>query len=295
MMLGVSAAALLGTAVLGGLMLLPSSTLTEAAEAPTPPPEALAQSTQLPSSAASPGDVLPLPPEPPRLADGPEYEVCLTLLRTEPEDAIAMAEALEQRGIAVEGARHCMALALLAAGEAERAADRLERLASASHASALARAAVFAQASQAWTMANQPGRAYAASTLALTLSPEDPALLVDRALAAAGLGRYDEALLDLDHALKLEPGRPDTLTFRAAALRHLDRQAEAMQAVEEALKQAPGQSEALLERGILKQLRGDTAGARADWQNAIANAPDSAAADLARQNLALNEAGPRRR
>lgn len=294
MLLGATAIALLGVAMVGGAMLLPSAGLTEAAEAPTPPPEALAPNATPP---AMPGqdEALPLPPEPPRLADGPEYEACLTLLRTEPEDAIAMAEALEQRGIAVEGARHCLALALLAAGEPDRAAERLERLASSSHASALARAAVYAQASQAWMMANQPGRAYAASTLALTLSPEDPALLVDRALAAASLARYDEALLDLDHALKLEPGRPDTLTFRAAALRHLDRQAEAMQAVEEALKLAPGQAEALLERGILKQLRGDTAGARADWQGTIANAPDSAAADLARQNLALNEAGPRRR
>lgn len=292
MLLGASAAALLGSVVAGGILLWPSATLTEAAEAPTPPPEVRAPGTP---AAPAPGSTLPLPPEPPRVAEGPEYEACLTLLRTEPEDAIAMAEALEQRGIAVEGARHCMALALLAAGEPERAAPRLERLASSSSAGALARAATYAQASQAWTMAGEPGRAYAASTLALTLSPEDPALLVDRALAAASLGRYDEALLDLDHALKLEPGRADTLTFRAAALRHLDRQADAMQAIEEALKIAPDTPEALLERGILKQLKGDTAGARRDWQATIASAPDSAAADLARQNLALNEAGPRRR
>ncbi len=295
MLLGASAAALLGLAGAGTVLLWPTPGQTEAAEPQTPPPEALTPAPTPSPNAPSPDDSLPLPPEPPRLADGAEYEACLTLLRTDPEDAMAMAEALEQRGIAVVGARHCMALALLAAGEPERAAERLERLAATSSASALARAAVYAQASQAWTMANQPGRAYAASTLALALSPEDPAMLVDRALAAASLGRYAETLLDIDHALKLEPGRADTLTFRAAALRHLDRQAEAMQAVEEALKIAPGTPEALLERGILKQLKGDTAGARADWQETIAQAPDSAAADLARQNLALNEAGPRRR
>ena len=50
-----------------------------------------------------------------------------------------------------------------------------------------------------------------------------------------------------------------------------------------------------LERGIIRQLRGDTAGARADWERTIEVAPDSSAADLAQQNLALNEAGPRRR
>jgi tetratricopeptide (TPR) repeat protein len=291
MLLGLSAAALLTAIAAGGILLLPSSTATEAAEPRlAPPPEA--QAPVLPP--ATPEDLLPLPPEPPRLTDSPEYEACLTLLRSDPENALSTAETWEQHG-GGEGARHCAALAMLALGEPDRAAERLERLASASPASALARAMVFAQASQAWTMANQPGRAYAASTLALMLSPEDPSLLVDRALAAGSLGRYAETLLDLDHALKLEPGRPDTLVYRAAALRHLDRLPEAMNTVDDALKLEPGQAEALLERGILKQLKGDTAGARADWQQAVENAPDSAAADLARQNLALNEAGPRRR
>jgi regulator of sirC expression with transglutaminase-like and TPR domain len=57
----------------------------------------------------------------------------------------------------------------------------------------------------------------------------------------------------------------------------------------------PDSAEALLERGILRQMGGDPAGAQADWERAIALAPDSAAADLARQNLTLNEVGPRRR
>jgi hypothetical protein len=39
-------------------------------------------------------------------------------------------------------------------------------------------------------------------------------------------------------------------------------------------------------------LAGDTEGARMDWERAIEIAPHSAAADLAFQNLALNEAGP---
>lgn len=293
MALGMSAAAVLTVTGAGAVFWLHSTTLTEAAEPrPAPPPEA--QAAPAPPAEMPPDNSLPLPPEPPRLTDSPEYDTCLTLLRTDPEDALAMAEAWEQHG-GGEGARHCTALAQLALGEPERAAGRLERLASESKAGNAARAAVYAQAVQAWTMANQPGRAYGASTMALTLSPEDPALLVDRALAAASLGRYDEALLDLNHALKLEPGRPDTLVFRAAALRHLDRQADAMDDVESALARDPNHPEALLERGILKQLKGDTAGARRDWQRTVDTAPDSAAADLARQNLALNEAGPRRR
>jgi tetratricopeptide (TPR) repeat protein len=288
MLLGVSLAAVLGTGA-GTALWVHSTTLTEAAEpAPAGPP---------PEATGGPGNTepsLPLPPEPPRLADSPEYESCLTLLRSDPEGALSSADAWERRG-GGEGARHCIALAQLALGEADRAAERLERLASDSQASNAARAAVYAQAAQAWTLAEQPGRAYAACTLALTLSPTDPALLVDRALAAASLGRYGETLLDLDAALAVDPARPDTLVFRAAALRHLDRQADALQAVQQALALDPQQPEALLERGILKQLKGDTAGARADWQRTVASAPDSPAADLARQNLALNEAGPRRR
>ena len=287
MMLGVSLAALLGTAA-GAAFWLHSTTLTEAAEAPPAPP---------PEATAAPGPAepaLPLPPEPPRLTERPEYDACLQLLRDDPEEALTVAEAWERRG-GGEGARHCTALAQLSLGEADRAAERLERLAGESRATNAARAAVYAQAAQAWTLAEQPGRAYAASTLALTMSPSDPALLVDRALAAASLGRYAETLLDVDTALKLEPSRPDILVFRAAALRHLDRQPDALQAVEQALALDPQQPEALLERGILKQLKGDTSGARADWQRTVASAPDSPAADLARQNLALNEAGPRRR
>ncbi|WP_237182108.1 tetratricopeptide repeat protein [Roseomonas marmotae] len=286
-----SFAALLSMTTAGTLFWLHSTTPTEAAEIPpaAPPEAAAAPQPTVPEDAG-----LPLPPEPPRLTDSPEYDTCLALLRSEPEDALSMAEAWEQHG-GGEGARHCTALAMLALGEPERAAGRLERLASESKAGRVARAAVYAQAVQAWTMAGQPGRAYAASTLALTLSPEDPALLVDRALAAASLNRYGEALLDLNHALKLEPGRTDTLVFRAAALRHLDRVGEAMSDVEAALSRDPEHPEALLERGILKQLQGDTAGARADWRRVLDSAPDSAAADLARQNLALNEAGPRRR
>lgn len=229
-----------------------------------------------------------------RLAVGEEYEACLALLRTDPEGAIARAGAWEEQG-GGEGARHCLALGLLAAGEPDRAAGRLERLAASSKASAPARAGVYAQAAQAWMMANAPNRAYGASTLALSLLPDDSALLVDRAVAAAALGRYNEALQDLDRAVTLDGSLAEAWVFRAAALRHLDRPEEAMRDAERALALEADNPEALLERGILRQLQGDAAGARMDWQHTIRVAPNSPAADLAMQNLALNEAGPRRR
>ena len=239
-------------------------------------------------------EALPLPPDTPRLADGPEYERCLALLRQDPEGARALAEGWQATG-GGEGARHCAALALLALGEAERAADRLEQLARTSVGSGAARAAVFAQAGQAWMLANQAGRAFATATMGLTLTPTDADLLLDRAVALGTLGRYAEALEDLDRVAALDADRAEAWVFRAAALRHLNRMDQAATAAARALELTPDNAEALLERGIIRQMRGDTAGARADWQRAVALAPDSPAADLAEQNLALNEAGPQRR
>jgi len=40
-----------------------------------------------------------------------------------------------------------------------------------------------------------------------------------------------------------------------------------------------------LERGILRRLKGDDAGARADWLMVLSLAPDGPASDAARTNL----------
>ncbi|MCR0980731.1 tetratricopeptide repeat protein [Roseomonas pecuniae] len=144
-------------------------------------------------------------------------------------------------------------------------------------------------------VAGQAVRANGAFTLALSFTPNDPELLVDRAIAAGMLGRFADSLADIDRALAQDAQRAEAWVFRAAALRHLERPQEALRDIERALQIEPGSPEALLERGILRQLQGDTAGARADWESVVANSPDSAAADLAQQNLALNAAGPARR
>jgi tetratricopeptide (TPR) repeat protein len=237
---------------------------------------------------------LPLPPEMPRIAEGADYDRCLGLLRDDPEEAMRFAQAWDATG-GGEGALHCAALSMIGLGEPDRAAERLERIAASSRAGGLARASVYGQAAQAWMMAGEANRAFAAVTLALALAPTDPDLMVDRAVVLAALRRYGDALEDLDRAIAAEPERIETHVFRAAALRHLDRQSEAGLAVERALQLSPENAEALLERGILRQLRGDIRGARADWERVLELAPDSVAAGLAQQNLALAELGPQRR
>jgi tetratricopeptide (TPR) repeat protein len=247
-----------------------------------------------PRAARSAEETLPLPPEPPRLASGPEMERCLALLQADPEDAQGFATRWEAGG-GGEGARHCGALATLALGDAPGAAERLEALARVSRAGNAARAAVFAQAAQAWLMARDANRAFGATTMALTLAPDDADLLVDRAVALGILRRFREAIADLDRALAIDANRPDALVFRAAAWRQLDRAEAALRDIGRALAIAPDHPEALLERGILRQLGGDAEGARTDWERVVELAPNSATADLAAQNLALNEAGPFRR
>lgn len=233
--------------------------------------------------------------QPARLGAGPDYDRCLGLLRVDPGEALLFADGWEATG-GGDGARHCAALALLALDEPGRGAERLEDLARRSGADSATRAALFAEAGNAWTLAGEADRAFAATTLALTLAPDDPALLLDRALSLGSTGRYAEALEDLDRAVALEPARAEAWVLRGAAKRQLGRIADAERDVARALSLAPDNAEALLERGALRRAKGDAKGARADWARAARAAPDSAAAELARRNLELvPEAAPPQR
>ena len=237
---------------------------------------------------------LPIPPIPPRVAEGEEYEHCLSMLDTDPAGANDFAETWGQAG-GGDGAAHCHALAQIALGNVETGAEMMETLGRASTQPGIARASVLGQAGQAWMIAGQADRAFAAATMALALSPDDADLLIDRAIAAAALGRFADAITDLDGALDVDPRRADALVYRAAAWRHDGQVDLAQDDIDRALALDPDDPDALLERGILRQRRGDRVGARADWERAIAIDPGSATADLAEQDLALLEAGPDRR
>ena len=273
--------------VLGARLATHPGPATHHITTPPPPPAAPVAQADSPDD----DDSLPVPPVPPRIAEGQDYEHCLDLLRTDPAGASSFADAWEATG-GTEGARHCHALATITLGNAESGAEQLERLAADSPAPAIARASVYAQAAQAWLLAGDASRAYSADTLALALSPDDADTLVDRSIAAGSLKRFADAVTDLNRALTIDPQRTEALVFRGAALRHLNQLDSARADIAAALKSDPDNAEALLERGILRQRGGDRAGARADWKRAEQVAPDSPAADLAEQNLALQDAGP---
>ena len=254
------------------------------------------QGPGMPAEAASvvSNEILPVPPIPPRIAEGTDYDRCLDMLNADPAGARAFAEAWFATG-GGDGAVHCLALAHVALGAPETGAELMDRTAGASKAPAAARASIHGQAAQAWLMAGDAGRAYGSGTMALTLTPDDADLLIDRSIASATQERYHDAIDDLTHALDLDPRRPDALVFRAAAWRHLDQFGLAQDDVDRALVQDPDNADALLERGIVRQRNNDRDGARSDWERAVALAPDSPTADLAQQNLALLEAGPAQR
>ena len=241
-----------------------------------------------------PAGTVPVPPVPPRIAQGQDYERCLAMLSYDVAGANAFADAWEATG-GGEGAMHCHALAQIAIGHGEIGAEMLEKLAGASKAPPLARASLSSQAVQAWLMGDDAARAYGDATLALALSPDDPDLLIDRSIAAATMERYMDAIEDLNRALKLDPRRTDAWVLRAAAWRHENRLDRAQQDIDRAIALSPENPDGLLERGILRERHGDRAGARADWEQVISLAPGSASADLAEQNLALLDAGPGRR
>jgi tetratricopeptide (TPR) repeat protein len=258
---------------------------------------ALACLAAAPARAAEPAEqygppLLAAPPRPPSPAprrpaeaNAADYDRCMALARSDPAAARTLAQGWQARA-GGHPAEHCLAVALVGLKQYKDAATRLETLGQAMvRAPAPLRAEVLGQAGQAWLLAGDAERAYAAAGAALVLRPDDPDLLIDRAEAAGSAGWFDKATADLDRVLKADPARLDALIYRASAYRAQDRLDPAQADIDAALRLAPGSIPALLERGNIRRLRGDLDGARLDWQRAALLAPDSAAAVAAKTNI----------
>jgi tetratricopeptide (TPR) repeat protein len=224
-------------------------------------------------------------------ADSATYDRCLKLAKQNPGAAQSLAQTWHEHGGA-HPADHCAAVALFGLKHYKEAATHLEALAQAmTTAPAGLRAGVFDQAGQAWLLAGDPVRAYAAAGQALILQPNDPELLLDRAEAAASAKYFDKAIADLDHLLKADPNRVEALIYRASANRALDRLDPALADAEKALAQAPNSVPALLERGNIRRLKGDLAGALRDWERIGQLAPGTQADMAAKANIERLERG----
>jgi tetratricopeptide (TPR) repeat protein len=215
-----------------------------------------------------------------------EYADCLRAVDKDAAQAFETANSWAERGGGYP-ALHCGALALLKLGQYDQAAMRLEQLATdMARGEGNLSAEALAQAGQAWLLARKPDRAYAAQTAALRLRPRDVDLLIDRAVTLAEAKNYWEAIDDLNHALEIDPRRADAHVLRASAYRYVDSLEMAGEDLTAALALEPRNLDALAERGIVRRLTNDPAGARQDWLTVLRSAPDSPAADIARDNLA---------
>ena len=242
-------------------------------------------------ASAEPARSTPRPPPRSAGADEATYDRCVKLAKQNPSAAQGLAQEWHERGGA-HPADHCAAVALVGLKQYKEAATRLEALArEMTTAPVSLRAEVLDQAGQAWLLAGDPVRAYVASGQAVSLQPNDPDLLVDRAEAAASAGYFDKAVADLDHVLKKDPGRVDALIYRASANRALGRLDPALADVEKALAHSPNSVPGLLERGNIRRLKGDPEGARQDWERLGRLAPGSKADMAARANLEHLELG----
>ena len=244
-----------------------------------------------PPAAAAPPPAPPIAPYVPRgtprsaASDEAMYEHCMSLAKSDPAAARDYAERWQSRG-GEHPADHCYAISLIGLKQYKEGAARLEALAKAMvRAPDSLRAEALDQAAQAWLLANDPSRAYAAESAALNILPNDPDILVDRAEAAGSEGWYDKAADDLTRVLKVSPARVDALIYRATAYRELGRLDDALSDINRAVNLSPTSVSALLERGDIRRLKGDLAGARQDWVRVSELAPGSDADQAAKTNI----------
>ena len=174
-----------------------------------------------PTAAAD--DDLPVPPVPPRIAEGEDYDKCLVMLNTDPSGALDLRRELggqrrRRRRAALPG------LAEVALGDAGDGRRRCSTSSAAtSTAAPAARAAIYGQAGQSWLMAGDPKHAYASADQGPCAHARRP--------RSAGRPRHRRQRARPLPAMRwttspgrstLDPRRGDALVLRAAAWRHLE-------------------------------------------------------------------------
>lgn len=199
-----------------------------------------------------------------------DYDVCIGMIDTSADKALAYARAWEPHaGEDKLAALHCEALALSALGRDKEAAARFEEVADGlSAAPNDAQADAYTQAANAWLIASDLARAKAAMDKAVTLQ-RTPEHLMDRAQLRALAQDWDGVRSDTGEVLAELPSNADALALRSTALDALGFPKAALADGERAVSIAPHNLDALLARGRARAKLGNVAGARTDWQDVI--------------------------
>ncbi|WP_420430626.1 hypothetical protein [Hyphobacterium sp.] len=193
-----------------------------------------------------------------QLRDSERYESCLQRIEVDPETAYEDGLAWRFDGGGWP-ARHCVARALIALGEEEEGAFRLQALAEAPDGGPTAMKVVFlAEAGEAWMVAGYPGEARRAYSRGVELSPQSAPLWLGRARAAAELGEWAAVEADAAQAIAHEPQNYEGWRTRAEARLELGDLAAAERDMERALDLARTDDETvavLLIRGHINEAR----------------------------------------
>ncbi len=209
-----------------------------------------------------------------------DYDICIAQVSTHADKALVYARAWKtEAGANALAALHCEALALSALGRDAEAASTFSQVAlNMNDAPKEARAEAYAQAADAWLLADDPGRARIAIDQALALDPAADYLL-RRADIRALSKDWEGVRVDTGEVLAELPTSAEALTLRATALRNLGYPKAALADAERAGAIAPHNLAALLERGRMRAANGNVAGARSDWEDVVRFARETGRSD----------------
>ena len=239
----------------------------------------------LPGILSAPAVAQQMPDLTPQSAEAREYSACMRLAKARPAEARQSALAWRTRG-GGNPALHCVAVALLGLGQYSQSAHMMEELAANSAPDRPdLRAGLLAQAANGWIIAGRPQTAAKLLGDALVLQPVNIDFMIDRSIAFASLGKYWDALDDLNRAVERAPDRIDALTFRASAWRRVEALDLARQDIDAVLIARPDNPDALLERGLIHKALGDRDAARADWLKVLEIAIEGPLTEAARRNI----------
>ena len=186
-------------------------------------------------------------------AEARRLEACVAKIEQAPDEAYEDGLAWTFEGNR-PGARQCTALSLIALGNVEEGAVRLENLAMASDGGTMEQRAVYlSQAGNAWLQIGAAEAAAVSFSEALKLAPGENDLLLDRAGAYMVIDKWDEALSDLDTAIANDPS--DAIAYQMRAEVHLSKDALdlAMKDVEASMAADPKNIDTLLVRGRVRE------------------------------------------
>ena len=225
----------------------------------------------------------------------PSEEACAALVKTAPEQAIAMAGDWRLKGGGIK-ARTCLGLAYAKLERWAAAATAFEQAATEAEAAKdSGRAGFWAQSGNSWLAAGDHARARRAFDAALAI-PTLAAQLrgevhLDRARTAVAAGDLVLARTDIDQGLKLVPADPFAWYLSSALALREERVARAKEDIAKAVSLAPDDADILLQAGTVAGVTGEVVAAQSFYERAARLAPDSPAGKAAQAALAANGGG----